>query len=256
MLKIGGRSLEAPGAPEELAAEVASLSGALLLVHGGGREVTDWCARLAIESRFVEGLRVTDDATLDVAAAVLAGLANKRLVAGLRNAGVDAVGLSAADGVADVVPHPDAARLGRVGAVKRIDPTLIKALIEQGRTPVLASIGAMAGRLVNLNADDLAAAVAGSLGARMLVLLSDAPGVRIGSRVVPELAPAEIEAALRLPDVRDGMVVKLKAGREAIARGVPRVRIASWEGPGTLRALLESPGIGTTLLAETRGNDE
>ena len=250
VIKIGGRSLEAPGAPEELATEVASLSGEALLVHGGGRDVSDWCKRLGITPRFIDGLRVTDPETLEVAVAVLSGLANKRLVAVLREAGVDAVGLSALDGgMVEVEPHPDTATLGAVGLVRAVDPALLETLLLQGRTPVLSSIAAARGRLLNLNADELAAWLAGALKAHTLVLLSDTPGLRLDGAVVPTLAASELEETLRHRDVSGGMVVKLHAARKAIAQGVSRVRIAAWSGPGTLKSLIAGTGIGTTLVA-------
>jgi acetylglutamate kinase len=250
VIKIGGRSLEAPGAPEELAAEVASLSGEALLVHGGGRDVSDWCKRLGITPQFVDGLRVTDPKTLEVAVAVLGGLANKRLVALLRAAGVDAVGLSAVDGgVVEVEPHPDAATLGAVGQVRAVEPALLETLLLQGRTPVLSSIGALEGRLLNLNADELAASLAGALRAHTLILLSDTPGLRLDGVVVPTLAASELEETLRRRDVSDGMVAKLHAAGKAIAQGVAQVRIAAWSGPGTLKSLIAGTGIGTTLIA-------
>jgi acetylglutamate kinase len=250
VIKIGGRSLEAPGAPEELAAEVASLSDEVLLVHGGGREVSDWCAKLGLASRFVEGLRVTDPETLEVAVAVLAGLANKRLVALLRDQGVDAIGLAALDaGIAEVRPHPDATVLGLVGQITHLDPEFLSATLASGRTPVISSIGAFGGTLLNLNADDVAAAVAAAVGARTLLLLSDAPGVALDGRIVSSLSSADLDRVLDHPDVRDGMVAKLNAARTAFRGGVPRVRIADWRGRGTLRALLGHGEAGTTLLA-------
>src|SRR5439155_19173945 len=118
------------------------------------------------------GLRVTDPETLEVAVAVLAGLANKRLVASLRAGGVDAVGLSGVDGVVDAELHPEAVRLGAVGRVGAIRPALLGTLLERGAVPVLASIAAVGEALVNLNADDLAAALAAALGARCLIFLS------------------------------------------------------------------------------------
>ena len=250
VLKIGGRALEAPGAPQQLAREIAARSGRMILVHGGGGEVSDWCTRLSIEPRFVEGLRVTDAETLDVAVAVLAGLANKRLVAQLRQAGVDAVGLSALDGgMVELELHPDHGLLGRVGTVRSVSPALLETLLAQGRTPVLASVGSLAGELLNLNADELAAALAAALRAHTLVLLSDAPGVRLGERVVPSLAAQEIDGVLGNPEVRDGMVAKLRAARRALDAGVGRVRIAAWSGPGTLRSLTGDGVAGTTLSA-------
>jgi acetylglutamate kinase len=252
VLKLGGRSLEAPGASRELAAELARLPGGRILVHGGGGEVTAWCARLGVAPRFLDGLRVTDPDTLEVAVAVLAGLANTRLVATLRAAGVDAVGLSALDGgTVEVERHADASRLGAVGQVVAVHPQLLETLLAQGRTPVLASIGAVGEQLLNVNADDLAAGLAAALRARALLLLSDTPGLRLDGRVVARLAGDEIAAALAHPDVKDGMRPKLRAAAGAIAGGAQRVVIGAWAGPGTITALLDGEGGGTTLLAES-----
>jgi acetylglutamate kinase len=239
VIKLGGRALEAPGAARELAAALAATPGPLVLVHGGGAEVSAWCARLGIEPRFLDGLRVTDAATLEVAAAVLAGLANKRLVAALREAGVDAVGLSALDGgIATATLHPAAERLGEVGCVRSISPALIETLLAQGHVPVLASIAAYGSRLLNINADDFAAALAAALGARALVLLSDTPGLILEGGRVARLSDAELERAREHPDVQGGMRPKLEAAQAALEAGVPRVHITAWEGPGTLRDLL------------------
>jgi acetylglutamate kinase len=251
VIKLGGRSLEAPGTTHELAAEVARMRGASVLVHGGGAEVTSWCARLGIAPRFIDGLRVTDPETLDVAVAVLAGLANTRLVASLRQAGVDAVGLSALDGgTVEVRRHVDASRLGAVGEPVAVRPRLIESLLGQGLTPVLASIGAQGEQLLNVNADDLAAALAGALRARVLLLLSDTPGLKLDGRVVERLEGRAITTALAHPDVKDGMRPKLRAAAAAITAGARRVVIGAWSGPGTLTALLEGAGGGTTLTAD------
>jgi acetylglutamate kinase len=251
VIKLGGRALETPDAARELARELIRLSGGTLVVHGGGAEVTDWCARLGIEPRFHDGLRVTDAATLDVATAVLAGLANKRLVATLRDAGVDAVGLSAVDGgVIDVEPHPDAARLGAVGQVTAVHPHLLESLLAHGRVPVLASIGAAGGALLNVNADDLAAAVAGALRARALVLLSDTPGLKLDGEVVARVAAGEVVGLLARDDVQGGMRPKLRAAATALEIGAGRVTIGAWNGAGTLAALMNGNG-GTTLVADT-----
>ena len=253
VVKLGGRSLEAPGASRELAAELARLAGGSLLVHGGGSQVTAWCARLGIAPRFLDGLRVTDPDTLEVAVAVLAGLANTRLVAALREAGVDAVGLSALDGgTVEVERHADASRLGAVGQVVAIHPQLLQTLLVQGRTPVLASIGAAGEQLLNVNADDLAAGLAGALHARALLLLSDTPGLTLDGKVVGRLEGRQIAAALDHPDVKDGMRPKLRAAAAAITAGAQRVVIGAWAGPGTLTALLEGEGGGTTLVAERK----
>ncbi len=248
VIKIGGRALDSPGAWRALAAEIASLKGGRVLVHGGGADVSEWCRRLGIEPRFHRGLRVTDAGTLEVATAVLAGLANKRLVAELRAADVDAIGLAALDGgVVSAVSHPESATLGAVGAVESVAPALLQALLERGSVPVLASIGARGGRLLNLNADDLAAAIAPAVRAHALVLLSDTPGLRLGGAIVPALDREGLLAALDHDDVRDGMGPKLRAVLAAIEAGVPRAHIAAWEGPGTIARLLSGEGTGTTI---------
>jgi acetylglutamate kinase len=248
VIKIGGRACETVEAQRRLAIEIASLSAPLVLVHGGGAELSGWCERLGIAPRFEDGLRVTDAATLEVATAVLAGLANKRWVATLRAAGVDAIGLAALDGgMCDVVAHPDAARLGDVGAVEAVQLRLLDTLLGKGSVPVLASIGALDGRLLNLNADDLAAAVASALGAR-LVLLTDTPGLTLDGALVPWLDRAGLDRALAHPDVRGGMVAKLVAARAALDGGAPRVVIAAWTGTHSLTALVDGVGGGTQIV--------
>ena len=257
VVKLGGRALEAPGALSECAAALreAGTSGrsarALLVVHGGGAEVTAWCTRAGLEARFAGGLRVTDAPTLEIAAAVLAGLANKRLVAALRARGLDAVGLSALDGgILRVKRHPEAAVLGEVGAVEAVDTSLLADLLAAGRTPVLASLGDDgAGALLNLNADDVAAAVASALPAHDLLLLSDTPGLQLGGKMVRSLDPASLANALLNPEVTGGMLPKLRAAQSALAAGVRHVHIASWQGPGTIAAVLEGTAVATTCSA-------
>jgi acetylglutamate kinase len=254
VVKLGGRALEAPDAAAALAGEIAALPGRAVIVHGGGSEVSEWCLRLGLTPRFVDGLRVTDEATLEVAAAVLAGLANRRLVATLQAAGVDAVGLSALDGsTAAVEPHADAARLGAVGRVRAVRPDLIERLLSGGFTPVLASIGAHAGGLLNLNADDLAAALAGALAAGTLVLLSDTPGLVLDGAPVARLGADGLEAALANPQVTGGMRPKLIAARAALGAGLGRVLIGCWQGPGTLAGLLAGSAPCTAIAGQGAG---
>ena len=251
VVKLGGSALEHPEALRELAADLTALRR-VVVVHGGGAEVTDWCERLAIVPRFEGGRRVTDPATLEVATAVLAGLANKRLVAALRAAGLDAVGIAALDGgIAEIAPHAEADVLGAVGEIRAIHASLLSTLIERGHVPVVASIGSREGRLLNLNADDLAGALAAGLRARALLMLSDVEGVSLGGAVVKHLDPAGLAAALANPEVMGGMRPKLAAARAALQGGVPRVAIAAWAGPGTLFALINGRGRGT-LLGESR----
>ena len=251
VIKLGGRAFDGPDAIATFARRLAAHHGRAVIVHGGGAEVSAWCERLGLPASFVDGLRVTDENTLEVATAVLAGLANKRLVARMRAAGVDAVGLSALDGgLAQVAPHADTGRLGHVGAVERVDSSLIAMLLAQGRVPVVASIGACDGALLNLNADDVAGALAAALGAT-LVLLSDTPGVKLGHNIVQDLTPHEATLLLAHPDVRGGMRPKLAAARDAVEAGAVLARITQWSESTSLASLLELAGPGTTVRSRT-----
>jgi acetylglutamate kinase len=164
---------------------------------------------------------------------------------------VDAVGLSALDGgMVTAELHPDAGHLGEVGRVRSVSTALLDSLLAQGRVPVIASIAALGSRLLNINADDLAAAIAGALGAHDLVLLSDTPGLVLEGEVLRHLSLAGLDEALAHPDVQGGMRPKLEAARAALAAGVARVHIAAWRGPGSLRALLEGRSPATTVHAQ------
>jgi len=254
IVKLGGRALEAPGALAACATalrDAAATGRATLVVHGGGAEVSAWCERAGVKPRFADGLRVTDPATLEIAAAVLAGLANKRLVAALRAWGVDAVGISALDGgIVRARRHANAAVLGEVGEVASVDVALLATLLASGRLPVLASLGDDGhGALLNLNADDAAAAIAGALPAGDLVLLSDTPGLLLDGEVVRVLDADALEATLARPDVTGGMRPKLRAAGVALAGGVARVHIAAWQGPDTIADILDGTAVATTLHA-------
>lgn len=254
VIKVGGRALEGAVGAGELARAVRTLGSRVVIVHGGGSEVSAWSERLGLVPQFEGGRRVTDSDTLDVAVAVLAGLANKRLVAGLQAHGVDAVGLAALDGrIAEVTPHANQ-DLGAVGAVKAVDPALLLDLLARRHTPVLASIGAAAGRLLNVNADDLAAAVAPAVGAATLLLLSDAPGVVLEGGVVPHLDAASLASALQSEEVTGGMTPKLECAQSALERGVDRVWIGTWSAPGALAGGLTALAGGTWIsFAEEQG---
>lgn len=251
VVKLGGKALDGPAQIEAFARELAAVRAPLVLVHGGGAEVSSWLERAGLTARFEGGLRVTDDATLEVATAVLAGLANKRLVAALRHHGLDAVGIAALDGgVLETVPHRNAAKLGHVGEVASASPSLLATLLGEGRLPVIASIGAHDGALLNLNADDVAAALAASLHARTLILLSDTPGLRIQGEYMSKLGLGEALALLDHPDVEGGMRPKLSAATGAVAGGAHAAWIARWEGPGTLASLVAGEGTGTYVSAQ------
>ena len=172
-------------------------------------------------------------------------------VAALRARGVDAVGVSALDGgIVRARRHTNASVLGEVGEVAAVDVSLLTTLLAAGRMPVVASLGDDGeGALLNLNADDVAAAIAGALPAADLVLLSDTPGLVLDGEVVRSLAAGALEQTLARPDVTGGMRPKLRAAGQALAGGVERVHIAAWSGPDTLKAILDGTAVATTLNA-------
>jgi acetylglutamate kinase len=189
VVKLGGTTLADQRLTLDEVARRAT-RGRIVLVHGGGKRLTTWLTRLGIESRFEGGLRVTDDAALEVALAVLRGVINAELVAVLRGAGADAVGLSGVDGgllVAERVPG-----LGRVATVTGARADLLGTLLGAGALPVVAPLALDGtGVICNVNADDAAAGLAGALRAR-LVLLTDTDGVRgADGQRIPELTDLE-----------------------------------------------------------------
>jgi acetylglutamate kinase len=249
VVKLGGKALRGPQAMGELAAALRAMDRPAVLVHGGGPEVTQWCTRLGLETRFDDGLRVTFGETRDVAVAVLAGLTNKRIVAALQAHGVGAFGLSALDGgLARVKPHSRTAQLGAVGEVTGIHAQAVQHVLDAGFTPVISSIGAADGELLNVNADDLATALAVNVRASALLLLSDTPGLRLSGTLQTQLTSDAIEAALAGRDVTDGMRPKLRAVVLALEGGVPRAHVAAWDGPDTLMRLLSATPPGTTFM--------
>jgi acetylglutamate kinase len=230
----------------------------LVIVHGGGREIDAALKAAGIEKRQVDGLRITDDATLDVVVSVLAGAVNTRLVAALATAGIAAVGLTGADGPCGLCeaapPHRSVdgrtVDLGRVGIpVDQADLGPITTLLGEGFVPVIASIGlGRDGRLFNVNADTFAGHVAAALGARRLVIAGTTAGVLDhAGATVPVIEPATMERLITGGTASAGMVAKLRACEHAVANGVDVVIV-----DGGNRAALEAAALGAAPPGTTR----
>jgi acetylglutamate kinase len=234
VLKLGGELLEQPARLAALAGVIAAFDQPLLVVHGGGREIDQALSRAGIAKRQVDGLRVTDRATLDIVVEVLAGALNTRFVAAINHADGRAVGLTGADdGLVTVVKAPghvgvDGAEtdLGRVGVpVGQRRHGLAVDLLGLGYVPVVASIAlGRDGLLYNVNADTFAAHVAGRLSAGRLVIAGATPGVLddAGQRI-PSLTLAAAEALIASGVASAGMIAKLRAVADALAHGVREV---------------------------------
>ena len=239
VLKLGGELLEQSADLDRIARGVTALARrtALVVVHGGGREIDAGLAAAGIEKQQVDGLRVTNARTLDVVVAVVAGVINTRLVAALRKTGARPVGLTGADAsVATMrrsVPMTSVAGvkvdLGLVGApTTNGAPRLLADLMSRGYVPVVACIGATnGGQLLNVNADTLAAHLATSLGARRLVIAGGTSGVLdAAGRTVARLDSKAAGRMIKAGTANKGMVAKLEACRRAVRSGVGDVLIA------------------------------
>jgi acetylglutamate kinase len=241
VVKVGGAALNEDSWLSGFAQAVAQGAGPLVIVHGGGPDITALSAQLGVETRWHAGRRVTPPEALDVASMVLNGRINKRLVAALLATGVDAIGLSGMDGGVLRATLLDGGALGRVGRVCSVRIELLRALLVRGHTVVLSPISlGDDGAALNVNADDTAAAVAAALDASELVFLTDVPGVRDGEIVRALLDAGEAVALVRTGVAHGGMGVKLSAGVKALDSGVPAVRI------GDARVLFD-PAAGTVL---------
>ena len=217
-----------------------------VIVHGGGNEVAEWSRRLGLEPRTHDGLRVTDPDTLEVVVAVLAGLVNSRLVAALEAEGRSAVGLTGADGALLQLRRRES-ELGEVGEVIGADASLLDTLVAAGRLPVVASIGLHAGTLLNVNADEVAGAIAATRGG-LLLLCTDVPGVQRDGRVLDELDAPAAEAMLDDGSASAGMRPKLRAALVAAAAGC-EVRIVDGRSTSALDAALRGGTSGTLVTA-------
>jgi len=255
VIKLGGKALAAGGALKELARELLTLGGhQVCLVHGGGDEINALLERLGIAPKFVNGLRATDRATLEVVEMVLSGKVNPSLVAHLNRLGLKAVGLCGIDGELLRAKQADPGTgLGFVGEPEEINTGILLALWEKGFLPVLSSIGTSRdGQTLNLNADTMACSLARSLEADFLLLFTDSEGVYRGGNgkknLIPEIRAWEAETLISQGVVCGGMIPKVREASAAKAGGVGRVWITRWDSGG-LKSLVRMRSFhGTEIL--------
>jgi acetylglutamate kinase len=242
VIKVGGASL-AGGALEDVP-ELLSAGHRVAVVHGGGVQLTRMLDALGIPTRFHAGLRVTDEATLEVAEIVLAGGVNKNLARWLTGLGAPSAGISGTDGPTLVVePVPD---LGRVGKVVRVETQLIESLWSGGFVPVVAPLGVGPEGAYNVNADTAAASLAVGLGAGHLFLMTDVDGLLREGETVETIAPESCEDYVDRGLAAGGMVPKLRAAAEA-ARGGVEARILNGNKNGALAAAVAGERVGTLI---------
>src|ERR1043165_6294586 len=271
VVKLSGKVTENPNNLASLAEELALLLQVgirICVVHGGGKQLSELAKQMGGEQTIIEGRRVTDDATLDMAKMIFAGKINTDILAALRHRGVEAVGLSGVDGnivhaerrppkdiVNQETGESERVDFGHVGDVLEIDDRLLRVLLDHDYLPVVSSLGADdEGRVFNINADTIAAEIAVRLEAEKLVMLSDVDGIylRPGEQAtkISRLTAAEVEALIRDGVATGGMIPKLQNITELLRRGVRSAHIIK----GSLRNALLSEvftdeGTGTMIIA-------
>ncbi len=249
VIKLGGSTL---GAHDTSLRDIAAArrdGQNIVVVHGGGAAISAWLQRAGIEARFVRGLRVTDEASLDVVVAVLAGIVNKTLVAQLSAMGAPAIGISGADSLILQARRYDD-ELGFVGQVVRVNPYAIEELLRFGHLPVIApiAIDAEAGQLLNTNADTAAGEIAAALKAERLVFLTDVEGVLDEQKqLLASLTADETRELITSGVAAGGMIPKLEAAMKAAAAGVA-TRIVDGTQEGALARVLAGEDQGTTVV--------
>jgi acetylglutamate kinase len=266
VVKYGGAAQQEPALKQGFAQDITLLQTLginVVLVHGGGPQIGNLLEALHIPTRFVEGLRVTDQRTMDIVEMVLAGKINKEIVNMINNAGGRAVGLSGKDGrllTAQKVEFyrpredepPEIIDIGLVGEVTGVNTELIQTLLSQHFLPVIAPVGVgEQGETLNINADLVAGAVAGALGAAKLILLTDVAGV-LDREGQLHSSLTRLQAVTMMEDgaISGGMIPKIKCCLEAIEEGVAKAHILDGRVPhAVLLEIFTDSGVGTEIVA-------
>ncbi len=258
VVKYGGSAMGSPELENAVMQDLVLLKYVgmnLVVVHGGGPEITNMLKRLGIKTRFVKGLRVTDPEIMEIVEMVLVGKINKQIVAGINNWGGQAIGISGKDGnLIEAVQLKGKEDLGCVGKVTRINPRVLEPLIEHGYIPVIAPVGmGQDGTTYNINADHVASEIAIALGADKLVLLTDVPGILADSSdpdtLFSRVLVSEIQDLIDCGIIDGGMIPKVECCVRALENGVSRTHIV--DGRVTHSILVEvltNEGSGTMVV--------
>ena len=244
VVKVGGNELDDPNFLDAFVLAVKTIQDdghTPVIVHGGGKTIAQYQQKLGLEAKFIDGLRVTDEASMEVAEMVLSGLTNKRIVRALVNAGIRAAGFSGVDDGTIYVEkmwHP-LGDLGLVGDVQDVDTHLIDTLVAAQIVPVISpiSFGAHDALSYNVNADHAATAIAAKLGAIKLIFVSNVPGILVAGRVVRAVTADQAEQWIEEGIITGGMIPKVRSATHAVANGVAQAVITNiagvQEGSGT-----------------------
>ncbi len=257
VVKYGGNAMINPELKQAVMSDIILLTLVgikIVLIHGGGPEISGMLKKLGIESKFVNGLRYTDKETAEVVQMVLAGKTNKDLVSLVERCGGKAVGLCGIDGaMIKAKPMDDEFDYGFVGDITEIDPKPINKVLEEGYIPVIATVGIDDnGQVYNINADTAAAEIAAALNAENIITLSDIPGllrdVNDASSLIPEIHVDEVPALIESGIISGGMIPKMKSCEKAVRSGVKKAVMIDGRIPHSiLIEMFSDEGIGTLM---------
>jgi acetylglutamate kinase len=232
VIKLGGHEVEDPAFLSEFASVTKNLSTRVVIVHGGGKEISTLLEQLGIQPRFLDGVRITDAATLGVVEMVLSGAVNKRVVRHLVAAGVDALGLSGIDRgliYAAKMQHPTV-DMGFTGTVVAVRYDVLFDLLQRDVTPVIAPICLGADSNYNVNADHLAGAIAAALKTEQVIFLTNVEGVLVNGQLMPNLTEEQARSLIADGTIFGGMIPKVQTALKALDDGVPRAVITNLSG--------------------------
>ncbi len=251
VIKIGGSTLGSHDTTLTDLVELQSKGDQFVVVHGGGKTISEWMEKQGVRPKFVNGLRVTDSQSLDIVIAVLTGLINKSLVASINNIGGKAIGISGADGkIVDAeIADPD---LGYVGKIKSINTEPIEAILAAGYMPVIAPVGVYSSlgdenMLLNINADTVAGYISSSIHSDRMVFLTDVEGVLDSSkRLISRMTRKQADSLVASHVIDGGMIPKMEACIEALSGGAIS-QIIDGRVPGALKDVLLGHNCGTRI---------
>ncbi len=232
VVKISGHELDDPAYLAEFASIIAGLHAPVVIVHGGGKSISSVQAQMGIAPRYADGVRITDAASLIVVEMVLRGLMNTAVVAALVKAGVEAQGMSGVDrGLVKAEKMLHASEdMGFTGIVTAVRADVLMDMVDQGVTPVIAPVSLGHDSVYNVNADQVAAAVAGALDADRLYLISNVPGVLVNGMITPTLTSEQVESLILEGTIFGGMIPKVRSALNALQNGAKRAVITNLDG--------------------------
>jgi acetylglutamate kinase len=252
LIKIGGRAFEGEQGFEELAAAIKAAHGMeLIIVHGGGAEISRALKNANRETEFIDGIRVTRAEDIRIVEDVLSGVVNQRIASWLSGNGVECTRMSGkTDNLFLVEPLTRGGlNWGYVGKIKRVNAAVVLESLKVHKVPVISPVsGDERGESYNVNADSAAAALAAAADCTDLVFITDVPGVMVHDEIRPSLSVDEARSLIADGVIKGGMVAKMESAFEALHQKVPRVHIIQWQGPNAIHNIVNGQSTAGTII--------